>query len=172
MSTFTIGILGFLLMLLLLFLSMPVGFVMAVVGCVGFAAVTGNLPAALHLTLSVTYDTFSKYDYSVIPLFIFMGQVAFHSGISRRLFDAAYCWLGRLPGGLGVAAVGACAAFGSICGSGPATAATGRVFAPWRRGSGRSPRRPGCRRQSAPARPPTATPLRSSSGSALRAPFA
>ncbi len=124
MSTFTIGILGFLLMLLLLFLSMPVGFVMAVVGCVGFAAVTGNLPAALHLTLSVTYDTFSKYDYSVIPLFIFMGQVAFHSGISRRLFDAAYCWLGRLPGGLGVAAVGACTAFGSICGSGPATAAT------------------------------------------------
>ncbi|NLZ62819.1 MAG: TRAP transporter large permease [Lentisphaerae bacterium] len=124
MSTFTIGILGFVLMLLLLFLSMPVGFVMAVTGCLGFAAIRGSLGPAVAMALSETYDTFSKYDYSVIPLFIFMGQVAFHSGISRRLFDAAYCWLGRLPGGLGVAAVGACAAFGSICGSGPATAAT------------------------------------------------
>ncbi|NLF93475.1 MAG: TRAP transporter large permease [Oligosphaeraceae bacterium] len=124
MSTFAIGIIGFVLLLLLLFLSMPVGFVLAVVGCAGFAVITGSPAAAFHLVVSVTHDTFSKYDYSVIPLFIFMGQVAFHSGMSKRLFDAAYRWLGRLPGGLGVATVGACAAFGAICGSGPATAAT------------------------------------------------
>jgi len=124
MSSFAIGIIGFVVMLLLLFLSMPVGFVLAVVGCVGFAAITNSPAAAFHLIISVTHDTLSKYDYSVIPLFIFMGQVAFHSGMSKRLFDAAYSWLGRLPGGLGVATVGACAAFGAICGSGPATAAT------------------------------------------------
>jgi tripartite ATP-independent transporter DctM subunit len=53
-----------------------------------------------------------------------MGQIAFHSGISRRLFAAANCWLGGLPGGLAMATVGACTAFGAICGSGPATAAT------------------------------------------------
>ena len=60
----------------------------------------------------------------MIPLFVFMGQVAFHTGISKKLFAAAQCWFGWLRGGLAMATVGACAAFGAICGSGPATAAT------------------------------------------------
>ena len=58
------------------------------------------------------------------PLFVLMGQIAFHAGISRRLFQTAHQWLGWLPGGLAMATVGACTAFGAICGSGPATAAT------------------------------------------------
>ncbi|MDD4538437.1 MAG: TRAP transporter large permease [Lentisphaeria bacterium] len=124
MSLFTLGVLGILLLLLLLMLSMPVGFALAVVGCMGFAMIIHNPVGAFHMLVSVSYETFSKYDLSVIPLFILMGQVSFHAGISRRLFDAAYRWLGRLPGGLGVATIGACAAFGAICGSGPATAAT------------------------------------------------
>jgi len=70
------------------------------------------------------YDTFSSYSLTTIPLFVLMGQIAFHSGISRGLFTAAYHWLGRLPGGLAMSTVGACTAFGAICGSGPATAAT------------------------------------------------
>ena len=70
------------------------------------------------------YTTFASYSLTVIPLFVLMGQVAFHGGISRRLFDAAYHWLGPLPGGLAMATVGACTAFGAICGSGPATTAT------------------------------------------------
>ena len=123
MSTFTIGLIGCILLIVLLLLSMPVGFSLAIVGTLGFALII-NFPAACHMMISLFLDTFSKYDYSVIPLFIFMGQVCFHSGISKRLFDAAYRWVGRLPGGLAVATVFACAAFGAICGSGPATAAT------------------------------------------------
>ncbi len=123
MSTFTIGLIGCVLLIILLLLSMPVGFSLAVVGTLGFAMII-NFPAACHMMISLFLETFSKYDYSVIPLFIFMGQVCFHSGISKRLFDAAYRWVGRLPGGLAIATVTACAAFGAICGSGPATAAT------------------------------------------------
>jgi C4-dicarboxylate transporter, DctM subunit len=70
------------------------------------------------------FETLSSYPLTVIPLFVFMGQIAFHAGISRRLFNTAYAWLGQLPGGLAMATVGACTGFGAICGSGPATAAT------------------------------------------------
>jgi tripartite ATP-independent transporter DctM subunit len=70
------------------------------------------------------FETFSSYSLTVIPLFVMMGQVAFHAGISKRLFHTTHVWLGHLKGGLAMATVGACAAFGAICGSGPATAAT------------------------------------------------
>ncbi|MFA6724030.1 MAG: TRAP transporter large permease [Lentisphaeria bacterium] len=123
MSTSLVGLLGALLFILLLALSMPVGFAMAIAGCLGFALIS-NPGAACHMLSSVFFETFSKYDYTVIPLFIFMGQVCFHSGISKRLFDTAYKCVGRLPGGMATATVAACAAFGAICGSGPATAAT------------------------------------------------
>ena len=123
-SLIAIGIAGCVVLLLLLLASVPVGFALALVGTAGFAIAAGNPQAAYHLVVSVTYDNFSKYDLSVIPLFILMGQVAFYAGISRRVFDVAYAWLGRLPGGLGLAAMGACTLFCSICGSGPASAAT------------------------------------------------
>jgi len=70
------------------------------------------------------FDTFSSYNLTVIPLFILMGQIAFHSGISSRLFHSAYRFIGHLPGGLAVATIGACAGFSAICGSTNATAAT------------------------------------------------
>ncbi len=124
MSLTMIGIWGCIVLLILLALSMPVGFALALVGCFGYALAIGDLSGAGHLLVSSCYETFSKYDLSVIPLFIFMGQILFHAGISRRLYDAAYHWLSWLPGGLAMATVGACAAFGAICGSGPATAAT------------------------------------------------
>jgi tripartite ATP-independent transporter DctM subunit len=76
------------------------------------------------MVCSDVFNTISSHSLTVIPLFVFMGQVAFHAGISKRLFNAAYNWLGWLPGGLAMATVGACAGFGAICGSGPATAAT------------------------------------------------
>jgi C4-dicarboxylate transporter, DctM subunit len=118
-----IGILGCIVMLLLLMSSMPVAFVMATVGLIGFGLLV-NPHAALSMITADLYETTSSYSLTVIPLFVFMGQIAFHSGISRRLFDAAYRWLGVLPGGMAMATVGACTAFGAICGSGPATAAT------------------------------------------------
>ncbi|MBN2375659.1 MAG: TRAP transporter large permease [Sedimentisphaerales bacterium] len=123
MSPVQIGILGCLLMLILLACSMPVAFAMAVVGFIGFALIVSPDAALSMITIDL-YETFSSYSLTVIPLFVFMGQIAFHAGISRRLFNAAYHWLGALPGGLAMATIGACSAFGAICGSGPATAAT------------------------------------------------
>lgn len=123
MSSLPLALLGLLLLLLLLAASMPVGFAMALVGVLGFGAAV-SWTGAFSLLVSDFYDTFSSYSLTVIPLFILMGQLAFHAGLSRKLFRAAQCWLGALPGGLAIATVGACAAFGAICGSGPATAAT------------------------------------------------
>lgn len=123
MDPVTCGIVGLLVMIVLLIASLPVAFAMAVVGVVGFAAVVS--PHAALAVLSADFlDTFMNYGLTVIPLFVFMGQVCFHSGISTKLFNAANHWFGRLPGGLAMATVGACAAFGAICGSGPATSAT------------------------------------------------
>lgn len=123
MSPVEIGIIGCLVLVVLLMSSMPVAFAMACVGAVGFGLIV-NPKAAMSVIASDFYMTFSNNSLSVIPLFVFMGQVCFYSGISRRLFNTAYKWLGPLPGGLAMATVGACTGFGAICGSGPATAAT------------------------------------------------
>jgi len=123
MSPLALGILGCLLMLLLLAGSMPVAFAMLLVGGLGFALLR-TPDAAINMMLADLFTAFSNPSLTVIPLFVFMGQIAFHAGISRRLFRAAHCWLGAFPGGLAMATIGACTAFGAICGSGPATAAT------------------------------------------------
>ena len=123
MSPVCCGVIGLIALFLLLIASLPVAFTMAIVGVVGFAAIVS--PHAALAVLSVDFlDSFMNYGLSVIPLFVFMGAVCFHSGISSKLFRAANRWVGALPGGLAMATVGACAAFGAICGSGPATAAT------------------------------------------------
>ena len=123
MTPVAVGVAGCVLLLVLLMSSMPVGFVMALVGGLGFAVVVSPDAAATMVARDL-FGTFNRYSLTVIPLFILMGQVSFHAGISRRLFRAAYAWLGALPGGLAMATVGACTVFGAICGSGPATAAT------------------------------------------------
>jgi len=123
MTPLQVGIWGCLALALLLFTSMPVALVMGGVGVAGYALAVSP-KAAMAMLPADLFDTFANYGLTVIPLFVFMGQVAFHAGISRRLFDAAYHWLGWMRGGLAMATVGACAAFGAICGSGPATAAT------------------------------------------------
>jgi tripartite ATP-independent transporter DctM subunit len=123
MTPVAVGIAGFAVLILLLFLRIPVGFVMAVVGFAGFAGLV-SWDAALGILARDTFSTFSSYNLTVIPLFVLMGQVAFHSGMSARLFNAAYKFLGHLPGGLAIATIGACAGFSAICGSTSATAAT------------------------------------------------
>ncbi len=118
-----IGIIGLIIMILMFFTEMPVAFVMGIVGFVGFSTlVTPN--AGLALLSRNVYETFSSYDLTTIPLFILMGQLGFNSGISKRLYSAAYKFLGSTRGGLAMATVTACTAFGAICGSSPATAAT------------------------------------------------
>ena len=73
---------------------------------------------------SVLWETFSKYGLTVIPLFIFMGQIAFYSGVNEKLYQAAYRWVGQIRGGVAMATIMACSAFSAICGSNAATAAT------------------------------------------------
>ncbi|VBB41497.1 TRAP transporter, DctM subunit [uncultured Desulfatiglans sp.] len=123
MSLTTIGIIGLCLLVVLLFSRMPVGFVMGFLGFLGFSYVV-NVQAGLTLLARDVWDIFSSYGLTVIPLFVFMGQIAFHAGISRRLYDSAYVVLGHRPGGLAMATVGACAGFSAISGSTNATAAT------------------------------------------------
>ena len=123
MSPTFIGIIGIIIMLLMFMTRMPVAFVMASVGFVGFSVmITPN--AGLVLLSRNVYETFASYDLTTIPLFILMGQLGFNSGISKRLYDAGYKFLGSIRGGLAMATVTACTAFGAVCGSSPATAAT------------------------------------------------
>ncbi|HBF43493.1 MAG TPA: C4-dicarboxylate ABC transporter permease [Desulfobacteraceae bacterium] len=123
MSLTTIGILGIVILVILLFSNMPVGFVMGFLGLVGFSYVV-NINAGLSLLARDVWDVFGSYGLTVIPLFVFMGQIAFHSGISRRLYDSAYVLVGHRRGGLAMATVAACAGFSAISGSTNATAAT------------------------------------------------
>lgn len=123
MSLTAIGIIGIIVLVILLFSKMPVGFVMAFLGFLGFSYVV-SIDAGLSLLARDVFETFSSYSLTVIPLFVFMGQIAFHSGISRRLYDSVYVFMGHHRGGLAIATIGACAGFSAISGSTNATAAT------------------------------------------------
>jgi tripartite ATP-independent transporter DctM subunit len=123
MSLTTTGIIGIIVLVLLLYSKMPVGFAMGFLGLMGFSYVV-NFEAGFSLLVRDVWDVFSSYNLTVIPLFVFMGQIAFHAGISRRLYDSAYVLFGHRRGGLAMTTVGACAGFSAICGSTNATAAT------------------------------------------------
>ncbi|MEE8553704.1 MAG: TRAP transporter large permease [Desulfobacterales bacterium] len=124
MSLALVGITGIVaLLLILFFLGIPVGFAMGIVGFCGFCYLV-SFKAGLNMISSVLWDTFSKYGLTVIPLFIFMGQIAFYSGVNEKLYNAAYKWVGQIRGGLAMATIMACSAFAAICGSNAATAAT------------------------------------------------
>ncbi|HHO48798.1 MAG TPA: TRAP transporter large permease [Desulfobacteraceae bacterium] len=123
MSPTVIGLIGIAALTVFIFSRMPIGFVMAIIGVIGFASIV-NWSAALNLLAKDFFSTFNSYSLTVVPLFVLMGQIAYHSGLSRRLFAAAYKFIGHLPGGLAIATVGACSLFAAICGSTNATAAT------------------------------------------------
>ena len=130
MNVTTVAIAGIIIMLVLLLLGMNIGLSMLIVGFVGYTLMT-NFEAALGILRKVPVSTASNYSFVVIPLFVLMGNLALAAGISNGLFRAANKWVSRLPGGLACASVVACAAFGAICGSGPATVATmGTVAVP------------------------------------------
>ncbi|WP_027177495.1 TRAP transporter large permease [Maridesulfovibrio bastinii] len=123
MDPATIGLIGVVVMLVLFMTGMPVAYIMTIVGFGGFSTLI-SLKGGLGLLSRSFYGTFSSYDLATIPLFILMGQLAFNTGISRRLYRTAYHFLGNIQGGLAMATVSACTAFGAVCGSSPATAAT------------------------------------------------
>jgi C4-dicarboxylate transporter, DctM subunit len=130
MSNFSAGLFSFVILLGLLAIRVPIGVAMLAVGSGGFIWIAGYLPFLAFLK-SAPFETFANYSFSVIPLFLLMGNVASSSGLSARLFRGANAILGHHRGGMAMAAVGACAAFGTICGSSLATAATmGQVALP------------------------------------------
>lgn len=125
MSNLELGFWSFPVLLLMVFLRAPIGLAMLLCGFGGWFMAMGGNPAPLLAKLkSETYTTFSSYSLTIIPLFLLMGQFATLSGMSQALFRAAESFLGHRRGGVAMAAVGACAGFGAICGSSLATAAT------------------------------------------------
>ncbi|MCK5099878.1 MAG: TRAP transporter large permease subunit, partial [Desulfobacteraceae bacterium] len=123
MTPTEIGLIGIAIMLVMFLTKMPIAYVMAIVGFVGFGVMVTPEVGLVLLSRSI-YSVFEDYNLTTIPLFILMGQLAFNSGISSRLYDAGNKFLGHIRGGLAMATVSACTAFGAVCGSSPATAAT------------------------------------------------
>ncbi len=124
MSLTTIGVIGIVIMLVLMFIRTPLGVAMAVVGFAGVAYISGGMAEGAHILATSPFRTASTYMLTVIPLFILMGMLASHAGLSEEAFFAVNKWLGHLPGGLAIATVGGCAGFAAVCGSAAATATT------------------------------------------------
>jgi tripartite ATP-independent transporter DctM subunit len=126
-----IGITSFPALMILIFLRVPIGLAMFLVGLVGLIIVTDGTQVAFGRLKSETYSTFSSYSLTIVPMFLLMGHFATLGGMSNALFKAAEGFLGHRRGGVAMASIGACAGFGAICGSSLATAATmGRVALP------------------------------------------
>ena len=123
MNEVAIGIIGLAVVLLMFLTGIELGFAMAIVGFVGFSIIVST-KAALNLLAKDIFDVFASYGFTVIPLFVLMGQIAFNAGIAKRLYSSAYRFIGHIPGGLAMATVAGATAFKAICGSSPATAAT------------------------------------------------
>jgi tripartite ATP-independent transporter DctM subunit len=131
MDALTLAAWSFPVLLVLIFLRLPIGLAMLVIGLAGSWQVYGSASPLLNQMKTMAYGTFSTHSLSIVPLFLLMGQFATLGGMSQALFKAAEAFLGHRRGGVGMAAIGACAGFGSICGSSMATAATmGQVALP------------------------------------------
>lgn len=128
MSAEVIGGLGFIALFALMAIGLPIGICMGIVGFVGMAMLL-PLEAAMAKMAITPYDLISNYTFATLPLFILMGSVIFSTGQGESLFRVARKWFGRTPGGLAMASIMACAAFGAVCASAIATAATMAVVA-------------------------------------------
>ncbi len=124
MSSIEIGLWSFPVLILLIFLRVPIGAAMLATGVVGTYLVLDRWTPVLAQMKVLAWNTNANYSLSIIPLFLLMGQFAARGGMSQALFNAAAAFLGHRKGGVAMAAVGASAGFGSICGSSLATAAT------------------------------------------------
>ena len=130
MSDLAIGGLGFAALFLLIALRVPIGVSMIVVGMTGYVSIAGQV-AFMSFLKTEMYWRFTSFDFSVIPLFLMMGNFANRAGVTTALFRAASAFIGHFRGGLAMAAIGGCAAFGTISGSSLATAAMmGQVSLP------------------------------------------
>ncbi|MCK5723165.1 MAG: TRAP transporter large permease [Gammaproteobacteria bacterium] len=123
MDPIIVGVIGTVLVFLLLFLGMPIAFALMLVGFAGISYLA-SIEAALPIAARTVYEVSAYYPYTVIPLFIVMGGFAGSSGMTKDLYSAFDKWFRKLPGGLGIATIGACAGFAAVSGSSVATAAT------------------------------------------------
>ena len=131
MTNLEIGIVSFPALLLLIFMRVPIGLAMFIVGYFGYWIVTGDTRMPMARLKSAAYSTFASESLAVVPMFLLMGYFATIGGMSKALFKAAESFVGHRKGGVGIAAIASCAGFGAICGSSLATAATmGRVALP------------------------------------------
>jgi len=129
-SPITIGIIGSGVLVFLLFLGMPIAFVMMFVGFLGISYLT-SIHAAMPVVAKTLYETASHYPYTIIPLFILMGGFAGGAGITRELYESFDKWFRKWPGGLGIATIAACAFFAALSGSSvAASAAMGTIAIP------------------------------------------
>jgi C4-dicarboxylate transporter, DctM subunit len=117
-----VGFLGILLFVVLILLSVPITYAMAAVGIGGLVSVYG-IAGVVQFIPAKLYSFCSTFTFAALPLFLLMGFVAFYADLSKDSYDAARAWLGKIPGGLAVATVYACALFGAVSGSGLAEAA-------------------------------------------------
>ncbi len=123
MDMVMLGYFGIVVMLVLSVLGMPMAYAMCVVASIGLSITLGPINAATQ-TMFVTWEQASNFSLMSIPLFIFMGTIAYHTGIVGNLFVAFRRWIGFLPGGLAAAGIMAAAAFGAVTGSTAAASAT------------------------------------------------
>jgi len=123
MNEIAAGIVGLFVLLVLFSTGIEFGFAMALIGFAGFACIN-SFHAAVNLVGRDVFDVLSNYGFTVVPLFVLMGQIGFSSGIAVKLYDTAHKFVGHIPGGLAMATVIGATGFKAICGSSPATAAT------------------------------------------------
>ena len=123
MNEVVIGVIIIVCLLLVFLTGFELAFAMALAGFVGYAVLV-SLKGAMNILAKDFFQTFTSYGYTVIPLFVLMGQIAFNAGIAKRLYDSAHRFMGHVPGGLGLATVAGVTIFKAMCGSSIATVAT------------------------------------------------
>ena len=123
MSALSIGFVGVICLLALLMAGVPIAWAMGAVGVVGNAVLLGLIPTAVQLH-STVWENGTLFLFIALPMFLLMGQLAFHTGIANDLYDCVHKWFGRLPGGLAVAAVISNAGYGAVTGNSIAAVAT------------------------------------------------
>ena len=123
MDDITVGIISLFLLMALFLTGLELAFAMAIVGVAGYAYIVSP-NAAMNLMANDVVNSLESYGLTVIPLFVLMGQIAFHGGLARRLYDSAHKFLGHIPGGLAIATLAGATVFKAMCGSSAAVVAT------------------------------------------------
>jgi C4-dicarboxylate transporter, DctM subunit len=123
MNEMTVGAIAIGVLLILFATGIEMGFAMAIVGFVGYIVLV-SVKGAMAMIAKDFFETFASYGFTVIPLFVLMGQISFNAGIAQRLYNGANKLMGHIPGGLALATVAGVTVFKTICGSAAATNAT------------------------------------------------